>query len=80
MMVRKHYSKVGRRAGALMKLNRPDCQTTNEMTSIGTQPITGEKFSSFAPPPKKKIEKVDFVPNEKHEIRWLRAYNYYECC
>ena len=34
-------------ANAAMNLNCPDCQTTNQMTFLGAQPITGVKFSSF---------------------------------
>ena len=35
----KHCSRAGCRAGAAMNLNHPDCQTTNQMTFIGAQPI-----------------------------------------
>ena len=38
-MVRKHFSRAGCRAGAAMNLN--------QMTFIGAQQITGEKFSSL---------------------------------
>ena len=40
----KHCSWAGHKASAAINLNRPFCQTTNQMTFISTQPITWEKF------------------------------------